>query len=379
MAKKHLEIIQSTNSTEQVSAYCISKLYSLAYEDQEKGIESELDATSDVQGRLSTVKASREQVKYLAGIEANDPKRFSNLFINVTGGYYIDFADPKVLNLLLGRSIGDGIGITEAEAALVNLSQINNQEIETFDELRYFTAINNLSGFFQNCYSLRKVTFPSRAITLNGRLFDFGNSTPSQDIDINWNGATVASNGSAIRVIFSGVKGLTWRDTLVPQQTEFPKVQLFNACKSIDRVIFREGITITVDTFGGCTLLDYIEYPTTITNMGSAYNFMRDSYRYLGALVVKAVTPPTWTYRPNDNSANGAGFQYARLPQAIYVPDGSVNAYKNVTPLSIGTGTNEEQYAWCAQSIIDRIKPLSELPQGYLDMGTVTQEDIDRT
>lgn len=378
MAKKHLEIIQSTNGVETVTTSCISKLYAMAYEDAEKGIESELDASSDVQGRLSVVKAFHDQVKYLAGIEASDPKRFNNLFISVTGGYYIDFADQNMLNLLLGRGLGDTIGITESEAALATLASISDADIETFDELKYFTAINNLNGFFKNCYSLRKVTFPGRNILLNGNVFANSNAnTECQDIDVDWNGATLTPSGAA-KTLFYRIKGLTWKDSLVPQQTDLTNLYLFDACKSIDRVIFREGITKTSDAFHGNTNLSYVEFPSTITDMGSIFHLCRDG-RSLSALVIKAVTPPTWTYRPNDNTGSTGGFGYAKLPTAIYVPDNSVNAYKNVTPLSIGTGTNEVQYAWCTQTIIDKIKPMSEMSQGDLDMGTVTQEDINRT
>ena len=92
-------------------------------------------------------------------------------------------------------------------------------------------------------------------------------------------------------------------------------------------------------------------------------------------MVVKAVTPPDWLgWRPSDTSGSGNGLGWEQIPLAIYVPDGSVNANKSFT----NGGTNNEQL-WARSDIKDIIKPLSELPQTYREMGTVTQADIDRT
>ena len=93
--------------------------------------------------------------------------------------------------------------------------------------------------------------------------------------------------------------------------------------------------------------LKYVEYPTTITNMGSWYGMGQNgSNNYI--VVIKAVNPPTVYYQPNNTGGNGDGFYWRKFPSAIFVPDGSVNAYKNVTPLTIGTGTSENQLAWCS-------------------------------
>lgn len=104
--------------------------------------------------------------------------------------------------------------------------------------------------------------------------------------------------------------------------------------------------------------LKYVEYPSTIQTIG-VYNLCRDG-RQLDGVVIKATTPPKAT------STLGP---YGKLPSAYYVPDSAVDTYKSVT---------DENSMWSLENIQSRIKPLSELPTYLREMGTVTQEDIDR-
>ena len=91
------------------------------------------------------------------------------LVLNVTGGYYMKFQDPEVLRVLLANGVGDGTGITMAQAEEVTSIGTwfqNNTEITGFDELDKFTGVIELSGTwytsaFKNCTSLKSIKLPS--------------------------------------------------------------------------------------------------------------------------------------------------------------------------------------------------------------------------
>jgi hypothetical protein len=77
------------------------------------GIDAEGNATTDapvIEGSLSIPNAYEDSINT---IQATYP----NLNINVLGGFYIRFADPEVLRLLLANNVGDGVGITKEKAA----------------------------------------------------------------------------------------------------------------------------------------------------------------------------------------------------------------------------------------------------------------------
>lgn len=105
----------------------------------------------------------------------------TNLVLNVTGGYYMRFADPEVLKVLLANGVGDGMGVTEEQAAKVTNISLwfqNNTTIETFNELEKFTGITKLNnnseqgGEFQGCSSLTSIVLPPKVTTLNFSCFN---------------------------------------------------------------------------------------------------------------------------------------------------------------------------------------------------------------
>ena len=139
---------------------------------------------------------------------------------------------------------------------------------------------------------------------------------------------------------------------------------MFSSC-SVDKVIFREGILKTNDNLSACTT-SYIEFPTTITDIGNLFvDFRRDSgsvgvNNNTGCIVIKAVAPPTTgSIAINDS--------YNRWPAHIYVPDNSVAAYKAASG------------HWQNSIVNGLITPMSQMTQYEIETGTVTQEDVNRT
>lgn len=391
----HLEIKQSTDRTETVSSQTIDKLYQLAFEDQNLGITSQLDATSDVQGRIEAPAAYEDAVRYLAGIDPGDTKRFQNLYINIPNqNYYVRFEDPVVSDYCISL-YGGGVGMTRTTLAAVTtvgrLWSANStskmpddlkSQVTTLNDFQYFTGISSTENIVLNFPNAVSITFPSKTFydssayarrivqnCKNIQHINYNNAQFVRDLDNRSDDAV-----DVYRPIYQNNAIADWDDSLVPNQTDLNHIELFASWTKIQKIIYPEGITRIGGRSQENNSLQYLEFPTTVTNIGKAFGFGQDNKHRIGAMVVKATTPPIWYgWNPNNTSGSGHGFGWDNFPVAIYVPDSAVTAYKSV----VNNGTNSEQ-AWASPYIQDLIKPLSELPQIYRDMGTVTQEDIDR-
>lgn len=383
----HLELIQNTSVTEQVGPEVIDKLYDLSLNDPQQGIVSPLDNTSVVQGRLQVYAAYKDAVKYLVGIDPGDPKRFPDLYITVTNNtYFIRFKDQVVFQYCLDNyALSGSNGITVSQAEAINsrsafwgsvMTSEQKSQVQTLEDFQYFTGVvgeqEKLVVGFSNA---TKIKFPSGTFTNNTNYQRYIVNSCSNLSEIDYGNANFYSR-SAVYIPIDGNTTISeFSSSLIPNQNDFQNIRLFSAWTKLIKFIFPEGVQHTCETFGRNNALQYVEYPSTIVDLGSCYNLGRDSGHRLPCMVVKAVTPPDWLgWRPNDTSGSGNGLGWEQIPLAIYVPDGSVNAYKSFT----NGGTDNEQL-WARSDIKDIIKPLSELPQTYREMGTVTQADIDRT
>lgn len=390
----HLEIIQPTDRVEVVTIDMIDKLYNLAYEDANSGITSQLDASSNVQGNIEVSAAYEDAVNFLAGYigaTQNPNGRFQNLRITVPNdNYYIRFYNQEFERVCLAAGIGDGVGITRGDARNVaSMSNMfkNNVTVDLKD-LQYFTYTgcdittmachqkNTLTtmGFQTGQSNTNYTTVQTVDIIMpqNGNVAfrerAFGVDNASMKVAINsidWNGCSVTCNGSSsgssgydVYLFYSCAFLNGFNDAMIPHQSDIPS--LFAFC-ILDKVIFREGIVATNESFRGCTT-QYIEYPSTITNVGRFFaNFRRDSgaTNNSGCIVIKAVNPPA-------TSSESVNVSYNRMPAHIYVPDNSVNAYKAASG------------QWANSSIQALITPMSQMSASELAMGTVTQADMDR-
>ena len=145
----HLKIEQNNSTIEQVNKSVIDKLYELI-------TYNTLDQSSNLQGRIHTSATYQEYIDYIRA-------KYPDLYIT-SDNVYIKFADSAVENVLK-NSIGDGIGVTLAQAQATTNSQINslfnnNTNITQFDEFRFFTSVTNIPSF-NNCTNLQHIQIPS--------------------------------------------------------------------------------------------------------------------------------------------------------------------------------------------------------------------------
>ena len=95
---------------------------------------------------------------------------YPNLTLEVTGGYYIKFADAEAQRIC-AETWGDGTGITNEQAKAVTSFGAkfkNNTLIESFDEFEKFTGMEmlgtlgwNSTGFY-GCTSLKVINVPAK-------------------------------------------------------------------------------------------------------------------------------------------------------------------------------------------------------------------------
>lgn len=351
----HLEIIQPTDRIEIVSSEVIDKLYNLAFEDENTGVISQLDSTSNIQGHIQAVSAYEDAVRYLAGIDQGDAKRFPNLTITIpNSNYYIRFEDPKVEEIC-AKQWGDGIGLSKLAAADVNnIGQVFRKDnkiktgITKFNEFKYFNNVTTLAavqdwhdGVFEGCTNLTEITFPSNLINLNGRTFyqcsnlqkvnvenlsiiwsnEFAYAPKLFSGDIAYFKSLTTSGGG----MFSGNKNIS--QVYMPKiQTSYNKGNYSNYYSCSPWIAGGYGGTSTI---GLVYLRDITKiYAAAFTNLTCT------------ALIIDNVTPPVLanSYDKTDDEANsseekGTAFSSANLGgtglKIIYVPDEAIGTYRD--------------------------------------------------
>ena len=126
---------------------------------------------------------------------------------------YIKFKDSAVEAICVS-SWGDGVGITKKQAASVTSMQnkfLENTNIKTFDELKYFTGLTNaysLADTFRSS-SIEKVTLPEDFVITDKNLWrGFRYVSTLKDIDIQ-NAVRADGSKNSNIYIFDGCSSLT--------------------------------------------------------------------------------------------------------------------------------------------------------------------------
>lgn len=140
---------------------------------------------------------------------------------NDTDKTNITFADEKVKALCVANWDTDKDGeLSQAEAAAVTtLGEVfkENAEITSFDELRFFTGLTELTGnCFYTCTKLKSITIPSGVTNIEG--FAFGNCTELEQICVDPGNTTYDSRIQCNAVIEKATNKLVvgCQTTIIP-------------------------------------------------------------------------------------------------------------------------------------------------------------------
>lgn len=266
----HLRIEQSSNN-EVVTSSLITKLYELAY--------AGLDASSNLKGYITAPHAKRTQVEYLQNL-------YPELTINVTGEYYVEFADPNTEKLLMSTYNISGEGICPGDITQNNIHNMDgyngHPSITSFNELALFTSITKIAAQgltgqtqltsidLQNINTLENYAFSS--CTSLTSLGDTSNITYIRN--------NVFQNCSSLTSFnFSNVTEIgtsAFQNTKIASVTLDNDVTLgndaFAGCNSLLSVAMPEQTAIGAGAFGSNANLNTVSMPSVQTIHGWAFN-----------------------------------------------------------------------------------------------------------
>ena len=246
---------------------------------------------------------------------------------------HIVFADSQVGSICIKNwdTNGDG-GLSYQEASLVtSLEDIfrENVDITTFDELKYFYGLEEVSGF-GDCVNLEHITLP-KGIT------------------------SIAPNA------FSGCKKL--KDIQIPEGVTAIEWGVFENCSSLTSVTLPESLTyISEYAFSMCSMLTSINIPESVTDIGN--------YAFHNCTKLKGITIPKQLERIRE-----AVFSYCSSLDHIDIPYGvkviETDAFLHcsaLTDLSIPETVKvigAEAFAWSSLTSIT-------IPEGVNTIDTYT-------
>ena len=232
---------------------------------------------------------------------------FTRLTINISGGFYLRFADPEVQRILISNGVGDGTGITkEATEKVTNIGTWfkGNTTIEHFDEFEKFTGVTFLGtrdtnpsyGAFNGCTNLKSISLPKSCTTLKPGAFQncsslahisgleyvktigfnaASNALISQDLNLSSFEGILGYNsfsGTSIKNIVSLGKCTELRDTNSSSQG------VFYNCKELQSVNIPSTLaTIGRGAFYGCDNLTTVNGDLSSVETIGYYAFADDA------------------------------------------------------------------------------------------------------
>ena len=172
------------------------------------------------------------------------------------------------------------------------------------------TSIGN-SAFF-SCSGLTSVTIPNSVTSIGGFVFSECSSLTSVTIP-----NSVTSIGE---YAFYGCSGLT--SVTIPNSVTSIGNNAFEWCFGLTSIIIPNSVTsISWATFNGCSGLTSVTIPNSVTSIGG--HAFQDCKNLEDVYCYAETVPNTDAEAFNDSYIN-----YAKL----YVPDASINAYKQAEP-----------------------------------------------
>ena len=270
--------------------------------------------------------------------------------------HYIPFEDSNVEAVLMTNGVGDGLGITYKDAAMVTSISTwfkGNADITAFSEFVNFSGISSLLDYaFQGCSSLAEIALPAGVTSIGSNAFQgcsslaeialpagvtgigsgafYGCKLLARVLNLENTKVTKIGNG-----VFNECAALA--EVSLPASLTSIGQYAFLGCKSLTRAVNFENTQLTSissELFRGCSSLTEITLPAGVTSIGSNAFYGCSSLQYIR---IEATTPPTLASTNAIPSTIGA----------IYVPDESVAAYQAATNWS---------------SFASKIKGISEMP-----------------
>lgn len=259
----HLEIIQNNalGNTEEVSSAIIQKLYELA-------TSGNLDASSDLKGRLHVTAGYRTPIEYLNQL-------YSDLTISADT-YIIPFEDANMVTYLNSIGVGSNGVITEADAAAATVvANSQNTTITKFNELKYFTNITQSKGGwdssgvgdcrFKQWTALEEIDISN--FTSIGHVQYYSEDCFLECTSLK----TVKASNKLTKIGVYAFKGCTNLESITGLSGSIIiKTQAFHSCSKLTTLGNCSALLTDADkyVFYGCSLLSSITFDTNSSGIG---------------------------------------------------------------------------------------------------------------
>ena len=231
---------------------------------------------------LSCPEDAEERLKSLGGW-----KRFFASEGSGSGNRIVDFSDTVVKAICLANwdANGDGVFSEEEAAAVSSLNGkfYQNEEIETFDELLYFTGLETIGSFefvgctnlrglklpsnvtkigyaaFANCYSLSYIEMPQTIESIDEFAFQDCKSLSNITLPL-----AITKIPKAAFIRCGALQDITIPDNVVTIDS-----MAFMNCSQLSSVQFTSDLdSINQGAFAACSNLSSISLPASLTHIG---------------------------------------------------------------------------------------------------------------
>lgn len=266
--------------------------------------------------------------------------------------HYIPFADSNVEAVLLSKGIGDGLGITYKDAAMVTSISTwfkNNTNITSFNELQYFAGIPKLyDDTFSGCINLLSVILPKGVIISGGCFSSTGLMTieNAETIKNTLLYPSTFKNCKSLQSInlpdnITSIKASCFENCINITQITFPndlkivEDYSFKNCKSlISDVILLNVTYVGISAFEGCESITYLKFGSALSTI-SQYLFSGcKNLKIVDGFENTVLTDTSW------NTFYGcSSLQSIQLPESLTTINGSAfNGCSSLTEITIPAG-----------------------------------------
>ena len=220
----------------------------------------------DVYPNIQLVDPSEMNESHALGLNKQAKKKFNDVDAVDNVGY-IKFEDPEVERICHEHgvyTVDDAAGVTSLEGWF-----INNEDIKSFNELKWFTGLKEIEKeAFRKCRSLKEVTIPDSVTSIGKFTFSACNALKFIHIP-----DSVTSIGNSAFFYCDSLQSIN-----IPSSVTNIGDNAFSYCKSLKSVIILNGVTSIGDyAFSDCYSLQSINIPDSMTSIGyEAFNSCRD-------------------------------------------------------------------------------------------------------